>query len=348
MKLGIIGLPSTGRSIVFAALSGARGEETADKGSHKDQRIGTVKVMDERVDFLSDMYKPRKTTFAKVEYLLPSEDIAGGPSKAEGSSWNQVRVCDALIHVIRNFRDASGKEADVKRDFRQIEEDMILSDLAVTEKRLDRIELDMKRGRKPVDEEHSLLKLCKETLERNIPLRTVNEIATAGLLKGFTFLSAKPQLVIVNNDDDDEALPEWEERPGDTEMIAVRGRLEMDIASMSPEEAREFMVEYNIEKTALDRVIKKSYEILNRISFFTVGEDEVKAWTIAKGTPALEAAGAVHSDIQKGFIRAEVLSFDDLKKHGGYKDARKAGIVRLEGKEYTVIDGDIINFRFNV
>ena len=143
-------------------------------------------------------------------------------------------------------------------------------------------------------------------------------------------------------------MPEWGTRPEDTEIIAIRGRLEMDIASMSSEESEEFLVEYNIEKSALDRVIKKSYEILNRISFFTVGGDEVKAWTIAKGTPAVEAAGAVHSDIQKGFIRAEVLSFDDLKNQGGFKEARKVGLVRLEGKEYVVVDGDIITFRFNV
>ncbi|MBN2061094.1 MAG: redox-regulated ATPase YchF [Deltaproteobacteria bacterium] len=348
MKLGIIGLSLSGRSTIFAALSGARGEEISDKSGRKDQRIGTVKVMDERLDFLSDMYKPKKTTFAKVEYLLPSEEAGAVSSRSESALWNQVRVCDALIHVIRNFHDSGGKEPRTEKDFRRLEEDMILSDLAVTEKRLERIALDMKRGRKSLEEEYSLLNLCKETLEKNIPLRSAPEIAAADLLKGFTFLSAKPQLVIINNDDEDEALPAWEDIPGDAEVIAIRGRLEMDIASMSPEEAEEFLVEYNIEKTALDRVIKKSYEILNRISFFTVGEDEVKAWTISKGTPAVEAAGAVHTDMQKGFIRAEVLSFDDLKRQGSFKEARKAGLVRLEGKEYTVVDGDIINFRFNV
>jgi ribosome-binding ATPase YchF (GTP1/OBG family) len=304
--------------------------------------------MDERVNYLSDMYKPKKTTFAKVEYLFPSEEIGGVPPKSENALWNQVRICDALIHVIRNFRDAGGKEPLVRNDFLRLEEDMILNDLMVTEKRLERIELDMKRGRKPTEEEFSLLNQCKEILEKNIPLRSVIEIATAEVLKGFTFLSAKPQLVVINNDDENEALPEWRDAPDNADLIAIRGRLEMDIAAMTPEEAKEFLVEYNIEKSALDRVIKKSYDILNRISFFTVGEDEVRAWTIAKGTPAVEAAGAVHSDMQKGFIRAEVLSYDDLKKHGSFKEARKAGLVRLEGKEYTVVDGDIINFRFNV
>jgi len=340
MKLGIIGMPDSGRSTIFAALSGARGE-----ASKKDQRVSTIKVMDERIDFLSGMFKPKKTTYTQVEYLLPSESQAGG---SENAIWNQARVCDALIHVVRNFTDAMGTAPDVKADFRHLEDEMILSDLVVVDKRMERIELDLKRGKTPDEHEHSLLKTCKELLENGQPLRSSSEVAAAPLLRGFTILSSKPPLVIVNNDDDNESLPELATGPGNIEVCMIRGRLEMDIASMSPEEAKEFLAEYHIEKSALDRVIQSSYKILNLMSFFTVGEDEVKAWTIKRGTPALEAAGEIHTDIQKGFIRAEVLSYADLLQYGSHKEAKKVGRVRLEGKEYIVEDGDIINFRFNV
>jgi GTP-binding protein YchF len=343
MKLGIIGLPQSGKSTIFAALTGARGQD-ASKTPKKDQMISTVKVIDERIDFLSAIYKDKKTIYAQVEYLLPSE-IASG---SEGSLWNQVRTCDALIHVVRNFSDAGGTDPQSESDLNKLEDEMMLNDLMVAEKRIERIELDLKRGKKSSNEEYSLVKSCKELLESCRPLRVEPELAFAPLLKGFTFLSAKPQLVIINNDDDNESLPEWKTKPDNLELLLVRGRLEMEIASLSKEEAQEFLVEYNIEQSALDRLIKSSYKILNLISFFTVGENEVKVWTIGRGTPALEAAGEIHSDIQKGFIRAEVLAYDDLLKYGSFKDAKAAGRVRLEGKEYAVQDGDIINYRFNV
>jgi ribosome-binding ATPase YchF (GTP1/OBG family) len=185
-------------------------------------------------------------------------------------------------------------------------------------------------------------------LEENQPIRSNAELSEAPGLRGFTFLSAKPQLIIINNDDEDESLPAWKSEPEVSEMLVVRGRLEMEIASMAPEEAEEFLVAYHIEKSALDRVIRSSYNVLNCISFFTVINEEVRAWTITAGTPALEAAGTVHSDMKKGFIRAEVLSFDNLEKYGSFQEAKKAGDVRLEGKEYAVQDGDIIQFRFNI
>ena len=348
MKLGIIGLPQSGKSTIFAALTGARGEDKAHKASRSDQRIGTVRVVDERVDFLTQIYRPKKTTHARVEYLLPSETVTRMPSKSENAVWNQVRICDALIHVIRNFQAPGGMAPTPEEDFWRLEEDVILSDLIVAEKRIERIELDSKRGKKPDDEEYSLVKSSREFLEKNRPLRSSPELASAPALRGFTFLSAKPQLIIINNDDDDEALPGWKLTPENLEMLAVRGRLEMEIAAMSPEEAEEFLVEYHIEKSALDRVIKKSYTLLNLISFFTVLNEEVRAWTIREGSPALEAAGAVHTDMKKGFIRAEVVSSRHLQEYGSFQEAKKVGQVRLEGKEYRVQDGDIINFRFNI
>lgn len=305
-------------------------------------------MADERVDLLTDTYKPQKTTFAQVEYLLPSEIAADASSRSENAIWNQARVCDALIHVLRNFQAPGGVEPTFEEDFWRLEEEMILNDLVVAEKRIERIALDGKRGKKPDETEHSLVRSGKDLLEDGQPIRVNPELASAPELRGFTFLSAKPQLIIVNNDDEDESSPEWKSKPEDLDIMVVRGRLEMDIASMSPEEAEEFKVAYHIEKSALDRVIKHSYNLLNLISFFTVLNEEVRAWTIIKGTPALEAAGTVHSDMQKGFIRAEVLAFEHLKSYGSFQDAKRAGVVHLEGKEYMVEDGDIINFRFNI
>ncbi len=343
MKLGIIGASQAGKSTVFSALTGARGDSDT-KGTKKDNRIASVKVMDERIDFLSNMYKPKKTTYASVEYLLPSDTGSG----SDNAIWSQARVCDALIHVVRNFPDFSGAKPSSENEYRKIEEEMVLNDLVVVEKRLERIEADLKRGKKPDEEEHRLVLACKGMLEKGTPLRANPEIAASPLLKGFTFLSAKPELVIINNDDDNEALPDWAAKNPDIAIQAMRGRLEMEIAAMSEEDAEIFRSEYAIKESALDRVIRESYRILNLISFFTTGEDEVKAWTIKRDTIALEAAGEIHSDIQKGFIRAEVLAYDDLIKYGTVKDAKAAGRVRLEGKEYIVKDGDIINYRFNV
>lgn len=350
MRLGIIGLPQSGRTTIFNALTGARGggEPREEKRSHVDQKIATVKVVDERLDLLTKIYRPKKTTYAQVEYLLPSKISDGAASKSENLVWGQVRVCDALIHVVRNFQATGGSAPTPEADYWRLEEEMILNDLVVTEKRIERIELDGQRGKKPDREELSLLKLCQELLEKSRPLRLDPELASAQPLRGFTFLSAKPTLLIINNDDEDESLPLWRLRPESVEMMLVRGRLEMDITSMTPEEAEEFLVEYHIDQSALDRVIKGSYSLLSLISFFTVLNEEVRAWTIKKGSSALEAAGVVHSDMQKGFIRAEILSFKDLQGYGGFREAKQAGHVRLEGKRYEVLDGDIINFRFNV
>lgn len=347
MKLGMVGLPQSGKSTLFAALTGTRGEGEFTKPSRSEEHIATVKVMDERVDFLTALYKPKKTTLAQLEFLLPSQAALASPGKAESQVLNQVRVCDALLHVVRNF-EAGGIPPGSETDFWKFEEELILSDLVVAEKRLERIELDAKRGKKAGEEELSLLTASREMLDRGLPLRQRLELAGAQALRGFTFLSAKPELVIINNDDEDETTPEWKRTPEHIETLVVRGRLELDIASMPPEEAREFMEAYHIDRSVLDRLIQSSYSVLNLISFFTVLNDEVRAWTIRKGTPALEAAGTVHTDMMKGFIRAEVLSFDDLTTLGSFQEAKQKGVVHLEGKEYVVKDGDIINFRFNV
>jgi GTP-binding protein YchF len=348
MKLGLIGLTQSGKATVFAALTGSRGENADRTSPSGDPRLATVTVLDERIDFLTRLYQPKKTTRAKMEYLLPSAVPDGSPAKSEGGIWNQVRVCDGLLQVVRNFQVPGGPEPASEQDFWRLQEELILSDLMVVEKRIERIESDKKKGKKPEGEEEALIRSCREILERNEPLRDVPELASHSQLKGFTFLSAKPLLIIINNGDEDEESPHWDNHPEDMERLVVRAGLEMELASMTPEESEEFREAYHIRESALDRVIKSSYGLLNLISFFTVLSDEVRAWTLPKGATALDAAGTVHTDMKTGFIRAETLSFEDLRRYGTFQECKKAGAVRLEGKAYEVKDGDIINFRFNV
>ncbi|MCF6290366.1 MAG: YchF family ATPase [Desulfobacterales bacterium] len=346
MKLGIIGLPGSGKTTIFEAVTGIVPEENMPR---TEDRVGTIRVPDARIDRLSEIYNPRKTIHARIEYLLPRAAIYAQGQKKDESLWTGVRTCDALIHVVRNFDDLGGETPDPARDFANLDQEMMFADLLVVEKRLERLAADARRGRKIDIKEEQLLQQCRESLEQDIPLRRNPELAGAPLLKGFTFLSAKPVLVLFNNDDDNAAAPGAAGPVTEEKCITVRGQLERELARMDAEEAREYLREYEISSSVVDRVINLSYQLLGLISFFTVGEDEVRAWTIPKETPAVDAAEAIHSDIKKGFIRAEVLAYDDLIDAGGaYKEARKKGTVRLEGKTYLVRDGDIIEFRFNI
>ncbi|MFZ1986210.1 MAG: DUF933 domain-containing protein [Desulfatitalea sp.] len=344
MKLGLIGRPGAGKTTLFEALTQS-GAETAQR---KESRIGTVRVPDERVDRLSALYNPRKTIYAQVEYLLPAPAEHIKEKSREQSIWTQVRDCDAILHVIRNFHDLGGAAPTARSDFQTVDQELILSDLVVVEKRLERLAMDQKRGKKPDPEETALVEQCAAHLNGETPLRRFPEVASAKSLRGYAFLSAKPCLILFNNADEDDALPEVGSWGLAEPCLAIRGKLEQELGQMSAEEAREFMAEFDIRDLAMTRVIHGSYALVGLISFFTVGEDEVRAWTIAKGTAAVDAAEVIHSDIKKGFIRAEVLAYDDLTAAGGYNEARKLGKVRLEGKTYEVKDGDIINFRFNV
>jgi hypothetical protein len=296
---------------------------------------------------LAGMYTPQKTSYAQVEYLLPGKGLEKEGAKA-GASWTAVRDCDALIHVVRNFSSYGLAEPTQLEDVKHIDQELILNDFMVAEKRIERLNLDQKRGRKSDPEELALLEACISTLEDNIPLRQRPELATAPQLRGFAFLSGKPMLVLFNNDDEDNGLPDISVRGSNELALAIRGKLEHELAQMSPEEAAEFLKEFDIATSAKDRIIAKSYELLGLISFFTVGEDEVKAWTIREHTAAIDAAETIHTDLKKGFIRAEVLAYDDLMAAGSYAAARKLGSVRLEGKDYEVHDGDILHVRFNV
>ncbi|MEA3436205.1 MAG: DUF933 domain-containing protein, partial [Thermodesulfobacteriota bacterium] len=294
------------------------------------------------------MYKPKKTIYAQVEYFLPGMVHQGKEKSSNENIWTQVRDCDALIHVVRNFGGYGFDNPSPYEDFVKLDQELIIADLVVIEKRLERLELDKKRGKDVNLEELSLLNECLKTLETETPLRKYPDLASAHLLKGYAFVSGKPMLVLFNNEDDDDKLPEAKEVQSKEDCMVIRGKLEQELAQMSEEEAFEFLAEFNITESAMDRVIKRSYELLSLISFFTVGEDEVRAWTIKKETKAIDAAEVIHTDIKKGFIRAEVLSYENLMAAGTFQEAKKKGTVKLEGKTYEVVDGDIINFRFNV
>ncbi|MEN8805938.1 MAG: DUF933 domain-containing protein, partial [Desulfobacterales bacterium] len=293
MKSGIIGRPGSGKTTVFEALTG-NFQETGRRG---DDRIAAIRVPDPRVDVLAGMYTPQKTTYAQVEYLLPGKGLEKDSGKA-GSSWTAVRDCDALIHVVRNFSSYGLAEPTPLDDVNHIDQELILNDFMVAEKRLERLNLDQKRGRKSDPEERALLETCISTVESNTPLRQRPELASAPLLRGFAFLSSKPVLVLFNNADEDDCLPDITGRGSNELCLAIRGKLEHELAQMSPEEAAEFLKEFDIATSAKDRIIAKSYELLGLISFFTIGEDEVKAWTIRKHTAAIDAAEAIHTDLK--------------------------------------------------
>ena len=342
MKTGIIGLPGSGKTTIFEALTHQVGSE-AHRG---EPRLGTVVVPDDRVDRLSEMYKPRKTIHAQMEYFLPGR--AEHKTDESQSMWNQVRDCDALIHVVRNFTAYGADAPDPGVDLLEIEQELLLADQVVVEKRLERLSGDHKKGKKASPEEITLMRECLSLLESETPLRNRPDMAEAPALKGFGFLTAKPKLVLFNNMDDDNDPPDVGSVLDPHDRLVIKGKLEQELAQMSPEEADEFLAEFEITASALDRVIQRSYALLGLISFFTVGEDEVRAWTITRGLPALEAAGVIHTDLMKGFIRAEVVSYEDIMDAGSYSEARRKGTVRLEGKTYEVRDGDIITVRFNV
>ncbi len=344
MKIGIIGCPGSGKTTVFEALT----RSLSQPAGKAEPRIGTLQVPDARVDALHRMYLPRKTIYAQIEYFLPGKSPAKKDAGKEQSAWSQVRDCDAIILVIRNFTGMGGELPRQVFEFQSINQELMLSDQVVVEKRLERLETDKKRGKKTDMEELTLITQCLKHLENEIPLRKIPELAEAPALRGFAFMSAKPMMVLFNNADDDDAMPDLPGVVSAEQCMVIKAKLEQELIRMSEEEAREFLAEFNIEASAMDRVIQMSYSLLGLMSFFTVGEDEVRAWTIHRGTSALDAAEVIHSDIKKGFIRAETISYTDLMAAGNQAEARKRGTFRLEGKTYVVQDGDIINFRFNV
>lgn len=339
MKAGIIGWPDSGRDAIFSALTGLA---RPPYGS-TDPRQGEALVPDARLDKLSSMFQPKKHTPARVEFLLPHPP--GQPKEVIKTSLEKVRETEVLLVILRNFEQDGLEAPNPAKTMTELESELVLSDYLVVEKRLERMAEEVKRGKKNDLEELELLIKAQAELEAGRPLRNDPVFAASPKLRGFAFLSAKPVLAILNNSDEDDKAVDL---GGPWPSVVVRGRLEEELAGMEEEDAAEFLAEYNLSEAAAARVIREVYGLMGLVSFFTVGEDECRAWTISKGATALEAAGAIHSDIQKGFIRAEVVSYGDFIEAGGMNEAKKKGSFRLEGKTYVVADGDIVHFRFNV
>jgi hypothetical protein len=356
MKIGIIGVQNSGKTTIFNALTGLDAEVTPYASQKLDPNLGMVDVGDERIDWLTAQYEPKKTVNATIEYI----DFAGLSSGAKrgdvfsSESMNLMKTADAYVVVLRNFPDPSTGDAPAPVDeLSSIESNLIFTDLMVAEKRLERIALSKKRGIKDnslLIEERAIEKIIAACSDE-IPVHKL-ELPSDELkaIRGFQFLSQKPLLVILNSPEDsygsnDELLASLAEKYA---TIEFAGNFEMELIALDDEEAAEFMQDMGIETSARDRLTKASYDLLGYISFFTVGKDEVRAWTITKGDNAVEAAGKIHSDLARGFIRAECFSYDALRVHGSEKALRDHGLFRLEGKDYIVQDGDILNIRFSV
>jgi len=356
MKLGIIGLPQSGKTTIFNALT--RGDRPISiSGGRFEVNTAVVTVPDPRIDALSALFNPKKTSYAKVTYA----DIAGleGSSSGDisGPLLNQLSQMDAFIHVVRCFDDPSVPHPtgsiDPLSDIAAMDSEFLLSDLILVENKLERMAKERRRGvgrdKAELERETALFERLKESLSEEHPLRDlVFNTEERRTLSGFGFLSLKYILLVLNVAEGHEP-PDIDYPCGKAICsVPLQGQLEMDIAQLPPEDGQIFMDEYGIQEPSLNRMIRVSYDLLDLISYFTVGEDEVRAWTVRRGAAAPEAAGVIHSDLQKGFIRAEVITYEDLNEHGSMAAARSKGVLRLEGKKYIVGDGDIMHVRFNV
>lgn len=363
MKLGIVGLPNVGKTSLFNALTGSGATSNNYMFSTKDPNIGVASVPDARLDFLAEMYHPLKYTPAVIEFV----DIAGlvrGASRGEGLGnkfLSYIREVDAILHVVRCFQsgDVMHVEGSVNalRDAETINFELIFADLEAVEKRFAKSEKMIKSGDKKYKIECEILEKVKNNLESGI-FAAVMELTDEekALVSDLFLLTSKPMLYAANVSESDISNPDAPDvialkkiaEPQNAEVMAVCAKLEEELARLEPDEREMFLEELEIKSTGLETLIQKSYKILNLISFLTAGEPEVRAWTITKGMKAPKAAGKIHSDIERGFIRAEIVAFDDLKKSGDMATARAKGLVRQEGKEYVMKDGDVTLFKFNV
>ena len=365
MELGIIGLPRAGKTTVFNALT--RGHaETGTYGASLEPNVGTVKVPDPRLDQLVPLFNPKKVTHADVRYVdFPATATAGfGKEGPSGQFVAALSHMDAFIHVVRAFRAETVPHPDGSidpgRDLDALNLELTFADLAFFERQIERMDTVVRSARagerEGLQRQLDLYRRLRASLEREEPLRA-QEISDdeRKLLSGFPLLTSKPVLILLNIDEADigqaEAIEaEYRARYGgpDVDVLALAGRLEEELAQMSPEDAAEFRQDLGVEESGLDRVIRRSYSLLGLISFFTVGPDECRAWTIAGGETAPEAAGVIHSDLQRGFIRAEVVRWEELLVCGSLAEARRRGLLRVEGKNYAVQDGDVLHVLFNV
>ena len=362
MKVAIIGIPESGKTTIFNALTRGKAEVAAYSPTLAPN-TGVAKVPDSRLSVLEGIFQPKKTVPAEVSYT----DIAGslkgfGKEGPGGEFLNYLTTADALLQVVRAFEDDKVPHPegsiDPKRDIASLDLELAISDLAIIERRLDKLEISLKGAKAAEREsylkEQLLLQKVKAELEKDIPIR-LQGLAKEDLkmLSNYQFLTAKPMLVVLNIGEEQISLtPQLEGEMGSLypqfAVVALCGKLEMELAQLSDDEAKEFREAMGLSKPALDRVIDLSYSLLGLVSFFTTVSSELKAWTIPGGTPAPKAAGKVHSDMERGFIRAEVISYSYLESCGSLAEARKRGLLRTEGKNYIIQDGDVVTFLFNV
>lgn len=363
MKVAIIGLAKSGKTTIFNTLTKGNAEVTAYSSS-LHPNIGIAKVPDPRLHTLTEAFHPKKTTPAEINYVDIGASLKTVSNKGEivGEVLNYLTTADALLQVVRTFEDKSIVHAegniDPERDISTLDLELAFSDLAIIEKKLDKMDSALKKAKATEREsylkEQSLLIRVKKDLENDIPIRrqTFNQHELKAI-QNYQFLTIKPMMIILNIGEDQLSQyatleNEIRETHHQFAVVAICGKLEMELSQLDDSSAREFRDTMELDEPALDRVIKSSYSLLGLLSFFTIGSDEVKAWTISNNTTAPQAAGKVHSDMERGFIRAEVISFADFERCGNLSEARKKGLLRTEGKNYIVQDGEIINYLFNI
>lgn len=360
MRLGIIGLPNSGKTTIFNALTRSNYPTSPVSSGKMEVYTAVVSVPDERIDKLTAMYKPKRTIYTTITYT----DIGGlekgmGAGGISGALRNELQQVDGFIHVVRAFEDETVPHPEITidpaRDVNTMDMEFLLADMLVVEKRIERLIEDQKKGKginkQAVEQENELLQRFKGQLDQEQPLRDLDvSEEEMKLVRGYGLMSLKPILIIFNVGeqmrDPATILPDYKHQY--TALVSLQGRIEAEIAQLEGDDARMFLEEYGISEPSANRVIRTSYDLMHIQSFFTVGEDEVRAWSVGIGATAQQAAGVIHSDLARGFIRAEVMHYDELIKAGSEAELKKLGQMRLEGKEYPVQDGDILNVRFAV
>jgi GTP-binding protein YchF len=361
MQVTIVGLPGSGKTTVFNALTGGHAETGTFSGGRAAPNVGVVKVPDERLDRLSQLFNPKKTTHADVTYVdvaIPEGATREGTVQPDVLA--QIRNADELLHVARAFDDPAGVPADPWRDVEALDTEFVIADLMVVEKRLEKLRTQGRHGsqaeRDQAAREQELLERLEPSLSNGTPLRAA-ELSDdeERLIRGYRFLTQKPVLVLLNLDE--ATLPQVGElevagreryAQAQSDVVALAGKIEAELAELPAEDLPAFMQELGIAEASRGRVVRLTYALLGLLSFFTAGEDECRAWTIRRGDAAVDAAGAIHSDLARGFIRAEVVTYEDLIACGSMAEARRRGVLRQEAKTYQVRDGDVIEVLFNV
>ncbi|MGD2097885.1 MAG: redox-regulated ATPase YchF [Desulfobacterales bacterium] len=356
MNIGLIGLPNSGKTTVFNALAKSQARVSSHAQSDSEPNRAVLDVVDDRVKALCDMYRPRKTTYAAIE-LIDFAGLTQGAARQElfsSAAMALIKNMDAIALVVRNFENDLSEPPTPLQDIEKLEAELLISDLIIAESRLERVEKDCRRGKKAhlLEAEKRLLHRLIDHLNNNQPIRLLKlDAESEKMIRGFQFLTQKPAMVIVNSDENNFAKHsrQLEAVHQHYRVVEFAGKFEMELSQLEDqEEIALFMADIGIKESARDRLCKAAYELLGYISFFTVGADEVRAWSIKQGESAQAAAAKIHTDLARGFIRAECFTFNDLIAHGSEKQLGAKGLLRLEGKNYIVQDGNVLNIRFNI